>query len=56
MTELKLLVASDETAPLSLLAVAGLSAVPLTVHPNPILTPPVLVLTNGYCFIFSSCV
>ncbi|KAF5821074.1 putative glutamate--tRNA ligase [Helianthus annuus] len=47
MTELKLLVASDETAPLSLLAVAGLSAVPLTVHPNPILTPPVLVLTNG---------
>ncbi|KAJ0946962.1 putative glutamate--tRNA ligase [Helianthus annuus] len=43
MTELKLLVASDATAPLSLLAVAGLNAV----HPNPILTPPVLVLTNG---------
>ncbi|KAJ0800642.1 putative glutamate--tRNA ligase [Helianthus annuus] len=48
MTEFQLLIASDETPPLSLLAVARVAAVSLTVHPT--LTapsPPVLVLTNG---------
>ncbi|KAI3754936.1 hypothetical protein L1987_54728 [Smallanthus sonchifolius] len=48
MTGLKLLIASDETPPLSVLAVASLAAVSLTVHPTLTPTsPPTLVLTNG---------
>ncbi|KAK1430084.1 hypothetical protein QVD17_12587 [Tagetes erecta] len=48
MTELKLLIASDETPPLSVLAAAKLAGVSLTVHPTLTATsPPVLVLTNG---------
>ncbi|PWA55621.1 Aminoacyl-tRNA synthetase, class I, conserved site-containing protein [Artemisia annua] len=46
--DLKLLIASDGTAPLSVLAVAGLAAVSLTVEPSlASASQPVLVLTNG---------
>ncbi|GKA31495.1 glutamate--tRNA ligase, cytoplasmic [Tanacetum coccineum] len=48
MMDLKLLIASDGTAPLSVLAVAGLTAVSLTVEPSlASASQPVLVLTNG---------
>ncbi|PWA82702.1 Aminoacyl-tRNA synthetase, class I, conserved site-containing protein [Artemisia annua] len=46
--DLKLLIASDGTAPLSVLAVAGLTAVLLTVEPSlASASQPVLVLPNG---------
>ncbi|GJW25802.1 glutamate--tRNA ligase, cytoplasmic [Tanacetum coccineum] len=48
--DLKLLIASDATPPLSILAVASLGAFSLTVDFDPTLTPtsqPVLVRTNG---------
>ncbi|GKC48122.1 hypothetical protein Tco_1065844 [Tanacetum coccineum] len=46
--DLKLLIASDGTAPLSVLAVAGLTAVSLTVEPSlASASQPVLVSTNG---------
>ncbi|GJY41753.1 putative reverse transcriptase domain-containing protein [Tanacetum coccineum] len=48
MMDLKLLIASDGTAPLYVLAVAALTAVSLTVEPNlASASQPVLVLTNG---------
>nr|GFA66051.1 glutamate--tRNA ligase, cytoplasmic [Tanacetum cinerariifolium] len=49
--DLKLLIASDGTAPLSVLAVAGLTVVSLTVEPSlAYASQPVLVLTNGTKF------
>ncbi|XP_076950394.1 glutamate--tRNA ligase, cytoplasmic-like [Bidens hawaiensis] len=48
MTELKLLIATDDTPPLSVLAVARLAAVSLALHPTlTAASPPNLLLTNG---------
>ncbi|XP_076955984.1 glutamate--tRNA ligase, cytoplasmic-like [Bidens hawaiensis] len=48
MTELKLLIATDETPPLSVLSVARLAAVSITLHPTlTAASPPHLLLTNG---------
>ena len=55
MMDLKLLIASDGTAPLSVLAVAGLTAVSLTVEASlASASQPVLVLPNGYCTVTCS--